>query len=102
MKIVTLTGYPFVNHVEQKIVMCDFNLSNILDSQGYHCNQANLMRHGTIRLMGYMYDAREHLKHYVIKTSNGDLSEIYALNKTNARALMHCKVDYILEVKKIN
>jgi uncharacterized membrane protein len=96
--IVTVTGHRFVDHVEDIITKHEFNLTKIFDPSGYHGAQCNATQYGIIKLMGYKYDLRKYLKRYVIKTYFGDLIEIYALNKTNARKLVHTKVNYILEV----
>ena len=98
MKNVTVKGYPFVNHVEQIEKENNFDLKMILDHKGYHGSQDNLMRLGGIKLMGYFYDCRQYLKKYIVKTVYGDIIEYYALNKTNARKLAHCRVMWIKEI----
>lgn len=98
--IVKLSGYRFVDHVENVIKEDTFNLSMIMDHKGYHGQQENVKRFGGIKLMGYFYDCRKYVKLYVLKTIHGDLMEYYALNKTNARNLAGSKVLWIMEVIK--
>lgn len=95
---VIVKGYPFVSHVEQKVVEGAFDLGLIFDPKGYHSNQSNAMGYGVVRVMGYKYDLRAYLKKYIIKTDWG-IQEYYAPNKTTLRKLMHTKVHYIIELK---
>lgn len=98
---VKLTGYRFVDHVEDKIMYNNFNLYMIYN-EGYHGSLHNLLNHGYIKLMGYKYNAKDYLKKYIVKGDYG-IYEYYAPNKTLLRRSIKCytgSINYILEIKK--
>ena len=58
----------------------------------------NLKAQGIYRLMGWAYDFRQELKHYVYK-QYGTWQEVYAPNKTLLRKSTYGRIDKILEIK---
>jgi hypothetical protein len=53
---------------------------------------------GIVRLMGWEYDFRSHMKLFVVKTVY-NLSEVWAFNKTEAKAYKgEGRLNYIVEV----
>lgn len=64
----------------------------------YHFSLANLKKYGIIKLMGWAYDFRDELKHYVYK-QYGNWYECYAPNKTLLRKSTRGRINKILEIK---
>ncbi len=100
---IVASGYPFVDHVPDKIVQGTFNFNAIYDPRGYHSNQSDLIRHGYIKVMGYIYTFPKLLNKYVVKCDY-EISEFYAPNKTMLRNLLdyatYGKIHYIIEIEK--
>lgn len=98
-KILEVTGFPFVGHVNQKArpVMGVERVLNAYKESGYSLYRDDLLRSGVIRSMGYMYDFRPHLKQYVYKQCNS-WQEAYAPNKTLLRKNVYGRIDKIIEV----
>lgn len=62
----------------------------------YNFGSDEIMRHGQYKEMGFIYDLRPYLRHFVYK-QYGSWQECYALNRGNLRKLVHGRIDKILE-----
>lgn len=56
-----------------------------------------IMQHGIYKEMGFTYDLRPYLKHFVYKQAGGSWHEAYALNRANLRHLIYGRITQILE-----
>lgn len=90
-----ITGFPFVDHVDQQL-RPTIPL-NYLDRAytPHHSASDNLLRYGVYKLMGYRYDFKPYLKLYLYK-QHGDWREAYAPNKTKLRAAIYGSIDKII------
>lgn len=90
MKTITVTGYPFVSHVDQDArPEKTFNLDSLPNDVFFS---------GTYKQMGYYFDLRPSLKCYVVK-HYGSWNEYFAPNKTILRKFISVRIDKIVEVK---
>lgn len=93
-----ITGYPFVDHVDQDLrpqLPVDFLEKAYV--RGY-TNNHDLISYGYYKLLGYLYDFRPYLKKYLFK-QYGSWHEAYAPNKTKLRSVIDGKIDKIIELK---
>lgn len=65
---------------------------------GYHFGLDNLKQYGIFKLMGWAYDFRSELKHYVYN-QYGEWHECYAPNRTLLRKSTRGRIDKILDIK---
>ena len=94
-KIIQVTGFPFVSHVDQeKRPIMDFNLSEPLSDM-------NILSYGCFKGMGYKFNLRPFLKKFLVK-QYGSWQEYYAYNKTNLRKSIYGKIDQIVEIPSTN
>ena len=99
--IETITGYPFVSHVDQDSRPTIDNPIEFLKTAyrpGYHSALHNMLSSGVYKRGGYRYDFRPLLKTYLYK-QHGMWSEVYAPNKTSLRAVIHGRIDKIVDLK---
>ena len=92
-----LTGYPFVDHVDQDLrpeLSVDF-----LDKAYtmYYTNNQNLINYGYYKVMGYIYDFRPYLKKYLYKQYDV-WHEAFAPNKTSLRRVIYGRIEKIIEL----
>ena len=84
--------YSFVTNTNNKNIRQDIlkNPSSFvkekLQGSKYNFGTVDIMNTGIYKEMGYKYDLRPFLKHYVYHKYNWE--DIYALNKTNVRKLV--------------
>lgn len=71
----------------------------IVEFGATHSQYYNLTRGGFIKYMGWLYDFRDELKKYIVKDGYGNLSEMYAPNKTSIRKGYGSAIEYIIEIK---
>jgi hypothetical protein len=97
MKQINLTGYAFVSHVDNSInpEIC-IDIEKIYNSK-FHLFIDNLKNYGHIKNMGYLYNAKDYLKKYLVK-QYGQWSEYYAPNKTLLRKSTFGRIDKIIEI----
>jgi len=90
-KVVSITGVPFVSHVNQTArPVHEFDLSRPLSDN-------NIERYGVCKLMGYKYDLRPYLRLFAVKQYDF-YSECYAVNKTLLRKSLHGRIQRIVEI----
>jgi len=65
-------------------------------SDAYNFGVDNITRDGVYRLQAIAYDFRPFLRRFVYK-QHGSWSEMWAINKTNLRKLVHGRIDQILD-----
>lgn len=96
-KEVKVIGYPFVDHVDQKMRPTHtFDLNDIFDSK-CHTLLSNIRSCGCAKFLGYQYDLRPYLKKYVYK-QHGRWYECFAPNKTLLRNSTIGKIEKIIEI----
>jgi hypothetical protein len=96
--IQSITGFPFVSHVNQDARPTITNeIINKIFGGGYHSNFHDVSRSGTLKIMGYKYNLRPFLKLYLVK-QYGSWSEYYAPNKTTLRKCLHGAIEKINEI----
>ena len=63
---ISVTGFPFVNHVDQNQRPTIENAHDFLKRAyvRFYTNNDNLIRYGFYKLMGYKYDFKPFLKQY--------------------------------------
>lgn len=66
-------------------------------SNRYDFGVDNITSRAVYREKGWAYDFREYLRKFVYQ-QHGQWSQIYALNKTNARQLIYGRINKIIEV----
>lgn len=97
MKEIKLTGYAFVSHVDNSITPeIEIDIENIYNSK-FHTFLYYLKQYGYIKNMGYLYNAKDYLKKYLVK-QYGNWSEYYAPNKTLLRKSTFGRIDKIIEI----
>ena len=97
MNTIKLSGYAFVSHVDNSIYPeIEINLNNIYTSK-HHSLLHNLQHYGCIKSMGYLFDAKDYLKKYLVK-QYGNWNEFYGPNKTTLRKSFYGKIDKIIEI----
>jgi hypothetical protein len=69
-----------------------------LYKQGVRYSYYDLLSRGVIKLAGYEFDFKEHLKKYLYK-QHGEWHEAYAPNKTLLRKSVYGTIDKIIELK---
>lgn len=100
----TIKAYSFIDTPDPKNIRKDIEtapltfLKKVLSSNRYAFGVDNITRNGVYREMGYKYDFRPFLRHFVYK-QYGSWYESYAINKTNLRHLVYGKIDAIIENK---
>jgi hypothetical protein len=95
----SVTGYPFVDNVDQSARPTIDNPKQYLHEaylNGYS-SQAELLRSGILRQMGYRFDFKPHMKNYLYK-QYGTWTEVYAPNKTALRKAIYGTIDRIIEI----
>lgn len=97
-----IQAYPFVSNPDPQYIRKDieekpveFLKDLLLFSSSFGVDEVT--RRGVFKYMGYCYDLRPYLKHFVYKHYGG-WHESYALNKTNLRKLTHGKIDKIIQL----
>lgn len=97
MKEINLTGYAFVSHVDNSInPMICIDIEKIYNNKN-HSFLYYLKQYGYIKNMGYLYEAKDYLKKYIVK-QYGEWNEFYAPNKTLLRKSTFGKIDKIIEI----
>jgi len=95
--------YAFIDNPDTKNIRNDILenpdkfLKEKMTGSNYSFGMDNLTNHGYFKYMGYLYSFKNTLKKYLYK-QHGQWSEIYALNKTNARKLIYGRIDSIIEI----
>jgi len=84
----SVTGYPFVQHVDQSArpIIEDARAFLKRAYVRFYPN-SNLLRYGSYKVAGYHYNFHEYLKSYVYK-QHGSWYEAYAPNKTTLRQVI--------------
>ena len=96
-KEITITGLPFVNHVNQDL-RPTLTVGFLKDAYvRFYTNNNNLIRYGYYRLMGYQYDFKPYLKKYLYKKYDR-WYEAYAPSKTLLRQVIYGRIDKIVEI----
>jgi len=94
-------GYPFVSHVDQNKRPTIETPSQFLHYHytiGYCSGSINeLLRDGTYKHMGYIYDFRPYLIRFLYK-QDGRWQEGYAPNKTKLKSSIYGGVSEIIEI----
>ena len=99
-KVKPVIGYPFVKHVDQDArPTMEVDYLHTVYSEDYTCELDNMLREGVVKRMGYMFNFKPYLKHYLYK-QYGQWNEVYAPNKTALRKCIHGKINRIVELKK--
>lgn len=101
MKIETVIGCPFVAHVNQEerpVIDNPAEFITVVYSKGYHSALSTMLSSGVYKYMGYRYDFRPLLQKYLYK-QHGMWSEVYAPNKTSLRAVIHGRIDKIVNLE---
>lgn len=101
MKIEAIIGFPFVAHVSQEDRPVIDNPAGFLAtvySKGYHSALHTMLNSGVYKYMGYRYDFTPLLQKYLYK-QHGMWSEVYAPNKKSLRAVIHGRIDKIIDLK---
>lgn len=95
----SVTGYPFVQHVDQSArpVIEDARAFLKRAYVRFYTNNHNLLRYGSYKVAGYSYNFHEYLKSYVYK-QHGSWYEAYAPNKTTLRQVIGGRIDKIVEI----
>lgn len=96
----SITGYPFVDHVDQNKTPKIHGAKDYLTSMynGKHHSQIrNLHKWGVVKIGGYSYDFKPLLKKYVYKQYGG-WTECYAPNKTLLRKSIYGRINKIIEL----
>ena len=95
----TVTGLPFVQHVDQNERPTIENAQEFLKRAyvSFFANNDNLIRFGHYKLMGYKYDFRPFLKLYLYK-QYGQWNEAFAPNKTTLRNVIGGTITQIKEL----
>jgi hypothetical protein len=98
--IQSITGFPFVSHVEQDARRTiTTEIINQIFGGGYHSNFHDVSRTGMLKVMGYKYNLRPFLKLYLVKQYSS-WQEHYAPNKTTLRKCLHGAIEKIVELKQ--
>lgn len=91
-KFTTTTAEPEIKILEKPEAFLKEKL------QGhYNFGTDTIMHSGYYKYLGWAYNFKPFLKHYVYK-QHGSWSESYALNKTNLRKLVSDKIDRIVDI----
>ena len=94
----TITGYPFVKHVDQEArpEMSVESGLRYFKTGGMSFNGEQIRDTGFARLMGYRYDFRPFVKKFIYK-QYGQWHEAFAPNKTALRKATYGRSDQIIE-----
>ena len=94
--------FDFVGDADEKNKRTDIDYTFVLNKfkvlKCWDTGLYDLLRHGHYKSMGFCYDFRGDLKHYVVK-QYGEWCEYYAPNKTLLRKVLCGKVQKILDYK---
>lgn len=93
----------FSSTATERPTMGLFNPKSFLENKyenRYDFGTSELLRTGCFKLMGWLYDFRNHLKRYVVK-QYGQWTEYYAPNKTLLRKAIYGRIDEIVELKSV-
>lgn len=63
-------------------------------------NGIDVARTGIYKIGGWAFDFRDEMKKFVVKFTDGDISEMWAPNKTSLRKSVSRKVKYILDIPR--
>lgn len=96
----TITGYPFVSHVDQQarpiITDVDEEIKRIFNR--HHSLGEQVLRQGRYKLMGYYYDFKPHLNLFLYRQYDS-WQEAYAPNRTTLRKMVYGKIDRIIKLE---
>lgn len=99
-KIETVTGYPFVSHVDQnKRPTLKTSYIDVVFSDKYHSDLNNLLK-GYIKFRGYIFDLKPYLKKYLYKSHDAWI-EAYAPSKTALRHVIPEKIEKIIDITNL-
>ena len=95
----SVTGYPFVDHVDQNARPVINNAKQYLHEAylNNHSSLADLQRYGRVRIAGYRYDFSPLMKTFLYK-QYGSWHEAKAPNKTALRKSIYGTIDRIIEI----
>ena len=95
----SITGYPFVDHVDQTARPVINNAKQYLNNafvNGYSA-VTDIQRSGRVRIAGYVFDFSPLLRTFLYK-QYGSWHEAKAPNKTTLRKSIYGKIDRIVEI----
>lgn len=92
--------YDFTGNAKEENFRNDINIDFVKDiyKRKGTLFYNDLLSHGYIKILGYLYSFKDELKQYVVK-QYGQWQEYYAPNKTLLRQNIYGKIDKIVEVK---
>lgn len=100
---ITINARAFVEHAKPENIRKDIEQDPLafvkekLTGSRYGFGVSNIISDGVYKEMGYIYNLRPLLKRFIYR-QYGHWSEIWALNKTNARHLISGRIEEIEEV----